>query len=441
MEAAVDDAITAIVQKDAWSWSDYQDLLRQFFTMKDAPRKCKATVAQMEAQHPDAKGAAALKIGIARYMLCRFTEALQVLSAATDNKDCHYVQGLCHKQLGWYDKAAEEFRRAAERGWDRLQIDMELIELQALQGRFEEAEKALARLEAKAGGTADYVCLRGLVAELAGRGQQAEEAYLRAREIDPSHSAATFRLAYYYDLHGNEQEAIELYKQCLSHPPVYANALMNLAVLYEDAGRYDLAAASLRRVLATNPNHPRARLFLKDAQAAKTMYYDEEQAKRLAHRSAVLDTPITDFELSVRARNCLRKMNVHTLGDLVRTTEPDLLSYKNFGETSLKEIKDMLTVKGLHLGQALEEEGLLPLPVEPEVAEPEDHGVLATPIEQVQLSVRSRKALEGLGVRTVRDLAGKSEADLLACRNFGQTSLNEVRERLGEYGLQLREAD
>ena len=48
------------------------------------------------------------------------------------------------------------------------------------------------------------------------------------------------------------------------------------------------------------------------------MFYDEDQAKPTRQRNAVLDIPVTDFELSVRARNCLKKMNIRTLGDLVR---------------------------------------------------------------------------------------------------------------------------
>ena len=64
---------------------------------------------------------------------------------------------------------------------------------------------------------------------------------------------------------------------------------------------------------------------------------------------------MTDFELSVRSRNCLKKMNIRTLGDLTRVTEQQLLSSKNFGETSLDEIKEMMTTKGLHLGQSLED--------------------------------------------------------------------------------------
>ncbi|MEI7837797.1 MAG: DNA-directed RNA polymerase subunit alpha C-terminal domain-containing protein, partial [Planctomycetota bacterium] len=157
--------------------------------------------------------------------------------------------------------------------------------------------------------------------------------------------------------------------------------------------------------------------------------------------NAILDIPVTDFELSVRARNCLKKMNIRVLGDLVRTTESELLGYKNFGETSLKEIKDMLTAKGLRLGQALEEEGQAPIALG--VAAPEapakDEGILATAVEQIEFSVRARTALSNLRIKTMGDLASKSEADLLACRNFGQTSLNEIRQRLSDYGLHLRE--
>ena len=67
----------------------------------------------------------------------------------------------------------------------------------------------------------------------------------------------------------------------------------------------------------------------------------------------MLNIPVTDFELSVRSRNCLKKMNIKNLGDLLRTSEQELLSYKNFGETSLNEIKSLLASKGLRLGQNL----------------------------------------------------------------------------------------
>src|SRR5204863_8343385 len=102
------------------------------------------------------------------------------------------------------------------------------------------------------------------------------------------------------------------------------------------------------------PNHERARLFMKDVESARSQFYDDGDDRRGDRRDAVLNIPITDFELSVRSRNCLKKMNIKSLGDLLRTTEQELLSYKNFGETSLNEIKALLASKGLRLGQNVE---------------------------------------------------------------------------------------
>jgi DNA-directed RNA polymerase subunit alpha len=93
---------------------------------------------------------------------------------------------------------------------------------------------------------------------------------------------------------------------------------------------------------------------MKDVESARSMYYDDDD-RRGDRKNVVLEIPITDFELSVRSRNCLKKMNLKTLGDLLRTSEQELLSYKNFGETSLNEIKALLAQKGLRLGQAAED--------------------------------------------------------------------------------------
>jgi len=437
MDQAVRDGVEAVVAKETWTGEDYDELLRLLFGLPDAAGKFKEIVAKMLAANAEPSGAAALKVGIARFAMCQYEAAIKVFANATDNKDRRYFQALCHKYLRQYDEAAEEFERARARGWDSDKINLAIVELQALAGRLEEAAKGLAKMEKKLGETADWLYVRGLVDELLGNGERAAELYERARAADPSHSGAAFRLAYYNDLHGDEKRAVELYKECISRPPVHANALLNLGVLYEDAGEYDKAVSAIQRVLATNPSHPRARLFLKDVAASKSMYYDEEQAKRMARRNAVLDIPVTDFELSVRARNCLKKMNIRTLGDLIKTTESSLLGYKNFGETSLKEIKDMLAAKGLRLGQALEEDSEFQDVIRrPSVG---NEGVLATPIKALGLSVRCSRAMEILQVTTLGELVAKTEAELLGCRNFGQTSLNEIRQKLAEYGLKLRE--
>ena len=184
---------------------------------------------------------------------------------------------------------------------------------------------------------------------------QALENYKTAIELSPEHQKALFHLAYRCDLAGDEEAAIDYYKQITSTSPVFVSALLNLAVLYEDTCQFEKAALCVDKVIQYHPNHKRAILFKKDIDSSKTMVYDEEKEKKKTIRNQLLETPITDFELSVRSRNCLKKMNIRTVGDLMKITETELLSYKNFGETSLKEIKVILATKNLRLGMALEE--------------------------------------------------------------------------------------
>ena len=100
----------------------------------------------------------------------------------------------------------------------------------------------------------------------------------------------------------------------------------------------------------------------------------------------------------------------------------------------------MLTAKNLRLGQALEEGSDFPSEPRQDFAAPSaNDGVKATPIDRIEFSVRARRALESLRIVTLGELASRTEAELLGCRNFGQTSLNEVRQRLAEFGLQLRD--
>src|ERR1700712_5516959 len=196
---------------------------------------------------------------------------------------------------------------------------------------------------------------KGQDSENQGQHEKALEFYERALNENPDHESACFRLAVLYDRRAEDAKAIELYERICTSPPVHINALLNLALLYEDNNHYDEAHRCLEAVLETNPNHERAKLFMKDVESARSMFYDEDMDRRGDRRNAVLEIPITDFELSGRSRNCLKKMNLRSLGDLLRTSEAELLSYKNFGETSLNEIKALLASKGLRLGQAAED--------------------------------------------------------------------------------------
>lgn len=283
---------------------------------------------------------------------------------------------------------------------------------------------------------------RGLDAEKEGNHEKAVEFYERALNENPDHESACFALAVLYDRRADDARAIELYERICTSPPVHLNALMNLAVLYEDNNHYDEAHRCLDAVLRTNPNHERARLYMRDVDSARSMYYDEDGDRRGDRRDAVLNIPITDFELSVRSRNCLKKMNMRTLGDLLRTSEQELLSYKNFGETSLNEIKALLANKGLRLGQAAEEGKAVATLRRPTAAvgniAPE---ILGKSVADLELSVRSRKALQRLNINVLGELASRTEDELLGCKNFGHTSLNEIKQQLASFGLSLRKLE
>jgi DNA-directed RNA polymerase subunit alpha len=282
----------------------------------------------------------------------------------------------------------------------------------------------------------------GQAAEAANDRMGAIEAYRQAARLDGNNAEFAFRLAYALDLVGEEDEAVAIYEQLCSRDQPHINALLNLAVIYEDRGDVAKAEKCLKQILDTNPGHERARLYMKDVSASRHMFYDEEQARDLAKRSAMFDTPVTDFELSVRARNCLKKMQIRTLGDLLKISEAELMSYKNFGETSLVEIKAMLAQRGLRLGQGVEGQySRARKEIYEELKGQAPESVLNKPISVLDLSVRARKALQLLNIQTLGDLASRTEAELMGVKNFGATSLVEIREKLNNFNLTLRLLD
>lgn len=86
----------------------------------------------------------------------------------------------------------------------------------------------------------------------------------------------------------------------------------------------------------------------------------------------------------------------------------------NFEETEIEE----------------EEEGLSP-------EEEKLKSVLSTPVDELELSVRSSNCLKNANINILGDLVRKTEDEMLQTRNFGKKSLEEIREKLAEYGLKL----
>ncbi len=277
------------------------------------------------------------------------------------------------------------------------------------------------------------------VAALHGSPAEIIALYERAVEADPRHSGALFGLAVENDRHGNDESALDLYERSVARYPAHIGSLLNLGILYEDRQQYERAHQCYQRILDSFPSHPRARLFVKDTQASRSMFFDEDAQRRRDRMSQMLSIPVTDFEaFGPQPRYCLQEMGVMTLGDLARTSEAELLASKNFGETSLVEIREMMTSKGLSLGQmALEPRE--PEPVfEPEAMTPDEQAVLERPISDLNLSVRARKCMVRLGINTIGELLRRTGDDLLECKNFGVTSLNEVREKLTARSMKLR---
>ncbi|MHC4293579.1 MAG: tetratricopeptide repeat protein [Planctomycetota bacterium] len=374
--------------------------------------------------------------GIGLYILGRVAEAVNKLEKSSDCTEKYLYLAFALRKLGEFEQAIENLEKSLEFGGDTLKVNFEKAVTYRDANELEKAEKELGNCTNFENVSAEYHYQIARLKETKGLYEEAMEDYAKAIELSPEHRESLFHFAYCCDLYGDEDAAIDYYKQLVTRSPVHISALLNLAVLYEDIGENDKASHCIETVLKYHPNHQRAILFNKDIESSKTMFYDEEQEKRATQKNQILETPISDFELSVRSRNCLKKMNLRTIGDLLRITEPELLSYKNFGETSLMEIKKILDSKGLRLGMALEENQLS---VDMSVKMTgEDSEVLHNPVDDLKLSVRARKCLDRLNLRTIGDLIQKTEAELLGCKNFGVTSLNEIKKSINNFGLKLR---
>ena len=78
------------------------------------------------------------------------------------------------------------------------------------------------------------------------------------------------------------------------------------------------------------------------------------EAEAEPEEESVLDASIDTLELSIRSMNCLKNANIRTLRDLVARGEKEMVEIRNFGEKSLKEVRDKLEVLGLGFGMNLD---------------------------------------------------------------------------------------
>jgi DNA-directed RNA polymerase subunit alpha len=385
--------------------------------------------------------------GLGLWMVADYDACAAQLGGYESDDVAAYTRGRALASTGRHDEAAPIFERLAkaypEEPRPRAAHLLALLEDGFAKGVDVEAlgkdlRKALDAAQAGFFESVEGRYVSGRVAEATRDLERALDEYCAGYAIEARHLENSFHGGLLAERAGHDDLAIKFYEALIHTRPIDERALINLGILYEDVGRDQDAAACYDVVVANRPTDRRARLYLADAQAGMEMYYDEDMERKEDRLNQILRIPITDFELSVRARNCLNKMQIQSLGDLVCRTEQELLSYKNFGETSLTEIKEILHSKGLRLG----------MPRDEAVASIEAHSrrssgsgasdVMNKPIMDLQLSIRARRTVEALGCLTAGDITKHSVEELLGMPNFGQTSLQELRSTLAELGLKLK---
>jgi len=383
--------------------------------------------------------------GLGLWMLGRCTEAVEQLRGYPGDEVASFTRAHALMTLGRPGEALPIFERLSagypDAARPRGGMLEARLELDQAQGDDECArrnlEEALSAAPASFQDSAEAAYLRGRAAELARDWERALDHYAMAYAADPTHRQALFHGAWLAERGGLDELALQWYGALVQLLPIDKRVLYNLGVLYEDLGRDQDAAACYDTIARSYPGERRARLYLEDARQGMDMYYDEDLERKEDRLNQILRTPITDFELSVRARNCLNKMSIVTLGDLVKLTEQELLSYKNFGETSLNEIKEILSSKNLRLGMAHHEAvASIEAAARPR-ATGENADVLNRPVSELDLSIRARRTVENLGCLTVGDIVQHTEDELLSMPNFGVTSLQELKRKLSELGLRL----
>ncbi|MDD2752757.1 MAG: DNA-directed RNA polymerase subunit alpha [Candidatus Omnitrophica bacterium] len=95
-------------------------------------------------------------------------------------------------------------------------------------------------------------------------------------------------------------------------------------------------------------------IFVSFGQLPEEIEEEPEMTKEEAVLYEKLRLPISELELSVRSSNCLREANIKTIFELVKKSEDEMLSFKNFGKKSLTEIKELLAGMGLTLGMQVD---------------------------------------------------------------------------------------
>jgi len=123
---------------------------------------------------------------------------------------------------------------------------------------------------------------------------------------------------------------------------------------------YDKLSMEIETNAAVTPEDAVA-LAARILQDQLQLFINFEEPQTREHEERAAEPPfnknllrkVDELELSVRSANCLKNDNIVYIGDLVQKSEAEMLRTPNFGRKSLNEIKEVLSVMGLHLGMEI----------------------------------------------------------------------------------------
>ncbi len=141
--------------------------------------------------------------------------------------------------------------------------------------------------------------------------------------------------------------------------------------------------------------------------------------------------PIEDLGLSNRARNCLLRAKLSTVGMVLEKTRDELAMIQNMGQGSLDDVTTCIVrlISGDtadHGQNADASSEQTPVLIKKYVLDVDDDRFDTISVDELKLSVRAYNCLRNGGIETIGQLRNITEADLLTIRGMGQGSLNEI---------------
>ena len=277
-----------------------------------------------------------LRLGVGEVMLGRYNSGLEHLSKAGDMGLAHFFRGIALEHLQRWKDAIEAFAPASKAGYDTKLSDLHRAGSLRRAGKVEEARKILDW----AGEARRQLRRVPLPARQPARRRRRAPGRRRRVREDAEPRPRPHRRPVRAGLHQRplrqRRDRRRLLQAMHRAPagPARGPDQPGRALRGRDAvprGRVVLPPGA--RLRPEPP--PRPPLLPRLPRQQGHVLRRGGRASAITVLKQLLEIPVTDFELSVRSRNCLRKMNIRTLGDLTRTTEAALLASKNFGETSL----------------------------------------------------------------------------------------------------------